>query len=70
MLFRKEKQNRFYEKSTDYLPELGTTKITVLVDRETGVNYVYTWSVPNSSGGLTPLLDRNGNVVVDEIGGA
>ncbi|NGZ75132.1 DUF6440 family protein [Saccharibacillus alkalitolerans] len=67
MLIRKQNENRFYEKSTDYLPELGSTKITVLVDRETGVNYVYTWCVPNSSGGLTPLLDADGNVVVDEI---
>ncbi|QDH22087.1 MULTISPECIES: DUF6440 family protein [Saccharibacillus] len=67
MLIRPPKENRFYEKSTDYLPDLGVTKITILVDRETGVNYVYTWSVPNSSGGLTPLLDANGNVVVDEI---
>lgn len=64
---KEEKQSRFYEKSSDYLPETGNTKIAVLVDRETGVNYVYTWIVSNSSGGLTPLLDRNGNIVVDDV---
>ncbi|CAM3514219.1 MULTISPECIES: DUF6440 family protein [Saccharibacillus] len=67
MLIRPSKESRFYEKSTDYLPEIGATQITVLVDRETGVNYVYAWSFPNSTGGLTPLLDANGKVVVDEI---
>ncbi|WP_037284138.1 DUF6440 family protein [Saccharibacillus sacchari] len=65
---KEERPNRFYEKSSEYLPETGNTKIAILVDRETGVNYVYTWIVSNSSGGITPLLDRNGNVVVDDIG--
>lgn len=36
----------------------------VFVDRETGVNYLFT-SYGNA-GGITPLLDKNGYVVVTE----
>lgn len=67
MLIRKQKENRFYEKSTDFLPDLGSTQITILVDRETGVNYIYTRIGSSSSGGITPLLNANGSVVVDEV---
>ena len=34
----------------------------IWVDKETGVNYLYHQS--GYSGGLTPLLDKDGNVVV------
>ena len=37
----------------------------VLVDRKTGVNYL--WTVAGYAGGLTVLLDRNGNPVVSPI---
>ena len=37
----------------------------VLVDRLTGVNYLFVSR--GYAGGLTPLLDRNGNVVVSPI---
>ena len=43
-------------------------KITVTeiwVDKETGVNYIYMQS--GYSGGLTPLLDKDGKVVVTPI---
>lgn len=41
----------------------GKMNITeILVDSETGVNYIYHTS--GYGGGLTPLLDENGNVVV------
>lgn len=36
--------------------------IQILVDLETGVNYLFRHS--GYAGGLTPLLDENGNVVV------
>ena len=42
---------------------LGTGKI--IVDTETGVNYLF-WQ-EGYAGGLTPLLDRDGKVVVDRI---
>ena len=37
----------------------------IWVDRETGVNYVFHAS--GNAGGMTPLLDRNGNPVVSPI---
>ena len=36
--------------------------VAIWVDRETGVNYLFHQS--GYSGGLTPLLDGNGNVVI------
>ncbi len=42
-----------------------TTETKILVDRETGVNYLYHQS--GSSGGLTPLLDREGKPVVTAV---
>lgn len=43
---------------------LNTTEIWV--DTQTGVNYLY--HTAGNSGGLTPLLDRDGKVVVTPIG--
>ena len=44
----------------------GTLNITeIWVDRETGVKYVFHTS--GSAGGLTPLLDRQGNPVVTPV---
>lgn len=34
----------------------------IILDRETGVNYLFTWD--GYAGGLTALLDKNGNPVV------
>ena len=44
----------------------GAMNVTeIWVDRETGVNYVF--HVAGHSGGLTPLLDREGKPVVSPI---
>ena len=37
----------------------------VWVDKETGVNYLYHYS--GNSGGLTPLLDREGKPVITTV---
>lgn len=37
----------------------------ILVDKVTGVNYLY--ASQGYSGGITPLLDRNGNVVISAL---
>ena len=37
----------------------------IWVDRETGVNYLY--HVSGYSGGLTPLLDREGKPVISSV---
>ena len=39
----------------------------VLVDRKTGVNYL--WTQGGYAGGLTPLLDREGKPVIAPIQG-
>lgn len=44
----------------------GTITTTeIWIDKETGVNYLY--PAAGYSGGLTPLLDHNGNPVISQI---
>ncbi|MBS6613482.1 MAG: xylan 1,4-beta-xylosidase [Anaerotruncus sp.] len=44
----------------------GTITATeIWVDRETGVNYLY--HAAGYSGGLTPLLNSNGNPIISKI---
>ena len=44
----------------------GTNTATeIWVDRETGVNYLY--HAAGYSGGLTPLLNSNGNPIISKI---
>lgn len=38
--------------------------VKILVDTITGVHYLYSWD--GYSGGLTALLDENGDIVVDK----
>ena len=52
---------RFEVKETQGV--LNTGKI--IVDTQTGVNYLF-WQ-EGYAGGLTPLLDRNGAVIVDRV---
>lgn len=55
------KQKRF-----KILHEEGSVSaFRIIQDTETGVNYLY--SSLGSSGGMTPLLDRNGQVVVTPV---
>lgn len=42
----------------------GMNVTEIWVDTETGVNYMY--HISGNSGGLTPLLDHDGKVVVTE----
>lgn len=59
---KSEEDQRFYIKSSEDIPTLG--RVIILVDRETGVNYLQTWV--GSGSGITPLLDSNGQVVVEQ----
>lgn len=43
----------------------GLGYISVVVDSETGVNYMLVGS--GSSINITPLLDKNGKIIVDDI---
>ena len=57
-----KKDERFVEK---YRQDTFTTSTKILVDRETGVNYLFHQSA--SAGGLTPLLDREGQPVITTV---
>lgn len=54
---KEKKEKRFY---TKYTQGLGGTQI--LVDKETGVNYLF--NAQGYAGGLTVLVDRDGRPVV------
>lgn len=63
MFEKKEKKaKRFVVKEEQ---NLGMSAVQIIVDTVTGVNYLNT--VGTSISGITPLLDSNGNVVVDNI---
>ena len=63
MMFNKEKKKkRFIVKEEQ---SLGFGAISVVVDTKTGVNYLMT--VGTSQNSVTPLLDSEGKVIIDEI---
>ncbi len=45
--------------------QIGFTSTEILLDKETGVNYLF--FADGQAGGLTPLLDNEGKVVVTPI---
>lgn len=55
-----KKEKRFLK---TYSQDLGSTQI--LVDKKTGVNYLFVQS--GYAGGLTPLLNRDGTPVVTPV---
>lgn len=58
------KQDRFYIQAKE-LASLMTDAI-VIVDRETGVNYLFVHR--GYGGGLTPLLDADGKPIITKDG--
>lgn len=48
-----------------YSQSTFTTEIKILLDKETGVNYVFYQT--GYAGGLTPLLDADGKPVVTPV---
>lgn len=54
-------KDKRFEKT--YSQDLGS--VMILVDKETGVNYLFAAS--GYAGGLTPLLDREGKPVVTPV---
>lgn len=59
---KKKEHKRFYIKSHENIPSLG--KVVILVDRQTGVNYLQTFV--GTSGGITPLVDKNGHIIIED----
>lgn len=56
-----KKDNRFEKVYTQGVLDI----VEIWVDKQTGVNYIFRAS--GYAGGMTPLLDRNGNPVVSPI---
>ena len=66
---KKESSGRFEVVDTQLLPlkgVIGGGMTVVLLDKETGVNYLF--SSVSEAGGLTPLLDKDGKPVITHIG--
>ena len=60
-MFGKEKsEKRFVVKSSQ---SSNCGMIMILVDKKTGVNYLFIAGAGGSS--ITPLLDQDGNVIID-----
>ncbi len=59
MFGKDKKKKRFIIKEEQLI---GMAAIQVIVDTETGVNYLNT--VGSGTSGLTPLLDADGNIIV------
>lgn len=62
MFGKEKKEKRFIIKEEQLLPSGG---VYIVVDTKTGVNYIMTAGTTGPSG-VTPLLDLNGNVVIDK----
>ena len=60
---KKKKEQRFIRVYTQ--GGFTTPNMQILVDRETGVNYIYASS--GYSGGMTPLLNRDGTPVITSV---
>lgn len=45
--------------------EGGMSGFKIIVDKETGVNYLCSWD--GYSGGITPLLNSDGSVVISPV---
>lgn len=55
------------EKRFEVVYKEGTiSTYKILVDKETGVNYIFVSE--GYSGGSTPLLDKDGKVVISDLG--
>lgn len=57
-MFGKNTDNRFVTVHKEGISE----GCKIIVDKETGVHYLYSFS--GYSGGITPLLDKDGKVII------
>lgn len=58
------KQEERFEKVYEQSESLGTSRLEIWVDKVTGVNYIY--RKDGYSGGLTVMVDADGNPVVSK----
>ena len=59
-----KKPDRFRVKSEQYLTGMGMYYTAVVVDTQTGVNYIL---LGGDSPTITPLIGADGKIIVDEI---
>lgn len=57
-----EKKNIYDRFEIKRVGEKNPIETYILTYKETGVQYLYAWG--GAGGGLTPLLDKNGNIAV------
>jgi hypothetical protein len=60
IMSKKDERFEILEKEGSQLKDKGL--IQIIIDKQTGVNYL--WVHSGYAGGLTPLLDENGNPIV------
>ena len=63
MFFKNKETNKRF--ITVHYEQKGLEGCKVLVDKETGVNYLYSWD--GYSGGLTVLLNKGGTPIITEV---
>ena len=61
----KQKKEKRFEVVYTQGSVLASSMASIIVDKETGVNYLFHQS--GYGGGLTPLLDKDGKVVVSDV---
>jgi hypothetical protein len=54
-----------YEENTN---SAVVSTITVIVDKQTGVQYLCSGGIVLNTGGMTPLLDKDGKPVIADLG--
>ena len=65
MIKKEKKQERFITKLVEGSALADTGQRLILVDRETGVNYLYVHA--GYSGGLTVMVDADGKPIVTPV---
>lgn len=64
-MFDKKKKPQRFQVKEEWNQDFGSGSIQIVADTLTGVNYIVTVGASIISG-ITPLLDENGNVVIDK----
>lgn len=62
-MFGKEKKPKRFVIREEH--SIGLSTVSIIVDMDTGVHYMMTFTAGGGSA-LTPLLDENGQVVIDK----
>ena len=57
-----EKKNNYDRFDVKRVGEKNPIETYIITDKETGIQYLYAWG--GAGGGLTPLLDKNGKIMV------